>query len=192
MNSASELYRQFRADSRQVTGKTIDEWMPLLRTPQLTRHSDRMAFLQTQHALPYRVAYLLASHADETRPDYSDSAGLIEAMYSTRKSLRPVHDALTDLVMSQGADVTDSIAKTMVTFRRKHVFAQIKPAAKNRIDFGLALPELETQPRLIATGGLEKGDRITYRIPIQSIEDIDRNLEEWLERAYQATSPGRA
>ena len=192
MNSARELHSQFLADSQKITGKTIGEWMPILRTPHLTRHTDRMAFLQAQYALPYRIAYLLASHADETRPDYSDSAGLIQAMYSTRKSLRPVHDALTELAMMLGADVTASIAKTMVTFRRKHVFAQIKPATKTRIDFGLALPEMENPQRLIATGGLEKGDRITYRIPIARIEDIDRGLEEWLERAYQATPPGRA
>lgn len=192
MISASQIHQQFLFDVEKQTGRTADGWKSLLRTPSLQRHSDRMRYLQTEHSLPYRMAYLLASHADETRPAYSDETGLIEAMYVNRESLRAVHDALTELIMLQGSDVTASVAKTMVTFRRKHVFAQMKPASKTRIDFGLALPDITVPRRLISTGGLEKGDRITYRIAIANIDQIDGELETWLEKAYQATAPGRA
>ncbi len=192
MNSATELYRRFLSEVPQQTGKTAEQWKALLQAEALQRHSDRLNFLQTEHSLPYRLAYLLASHADETRPDYSDPAGLIEAMYRNRENLRPIHDSLTELTMQQGADVTTSIGKTMVTFRRKHVFAQIKPAGRMRIDFGLALPRIVDPKRLISTGGLEKGDRISYRIPVSAVDEIDRELEEWLDRAYRATAAGPA
>ena len=190
LNSASELYKGFLTQVQQQTGKTADQWKALLQNPAYPQHSDRMRFLQTKHSLSYRLAYLLASHADETRPDYSDPAGLIAAMYQNRRELRPIHDALTELAMLQGEDVTASCGKTMVTFRRKHVFAQIKPATNTRIDFGLALPEMEPAGRLIATGGLAKGDRITYRLPVMALKDVNAELEKWLEQAYLATAPG--
>jgi hypothetical protein len=38
--------------------------------------------------------------------------------------------------------------------------------------------------RLIDTGGLEKGDRITHRIPISSVQEIDQQVEQWLAIAY--------
>ncbi len=190
MNSAKELHGQFLADVEKLTGKPREEWKTILQTSATPRHSDRMRLLQERYGLPYRVCYLLASDADESGRQYSDPGGLIDAMYKGRENLRPVHDALTELVMMRGSDVTTSVGKTMVTFRRKHVFAQIKPGSRTRVDFGLALPEMEKPARLVATGGLEKGDRISYRIPVENPEQVDRELEAWLERAYAATAPG--
>jgi len=71
-----------------------------------------------------------------------------------------------------------------VPLYRAHVFAQIKPATNTRIDLGLALKETKAEGRLIDTGGFEKKDRITHRIPITSVEEIDAEVERWLKRAY--------
>jgi len=38
--------------------------------------------------------------------------------------------------------------------------------------------------RLIDTGGFAKKDRITHRIPITQIDDIDGEVEHWLRVAY--------
>jgi hypothetical protein len=37
---------------------------------------------------------------------------------------------------------------------------------------------------LIDTGGREKGDRITHRIEVTRLEDVDDGLRRWLKRAY--------
>jgi hypothetical protein len=38
--------------------------------------------------------------------------------------------------------------------------------------------------RLIDTGGLEKGDRITHRFSISAMKDIDEEIREWFKIAY--------
>lgn len=78
----------------------------------------------------------------------------------------------------------------MVPLYREHVFAQIKPTTKTRIDLGLALGALvkagEKLPgRLIDTGGFAKKDRITHRIEIAEAGDIDAGVMRWLGRAYE-------
>ena len=67
---------------------------------------------------------------------------------------------------------------------RHHVFAQIKPTTQTRIDLGLALGNMKTPKRLINTGGLEKKDRITHRIPIAALAEIDDEVSRWLKVAY--------
>jgi hypothetical protein len=42
---------------------------------------------------------------------------------------------------------------------------------------GLALGKTKTPKRLIDTGGLAKKDRITHRIPLESVEEIDQEVE---------------
>jgi len=39
--------------------------------------------------------------------------------------------------------------------------------------------------RLLDTGGLAKGDRITHRICLTSPTEIDEQVETWLRVAYQ-------
>ena len=39
--------------------------------------------------------------------------------------------------------------------------------------------------RLIDTGGFAKKDRITHRIPIASLAEIDGEVRRWLRTAYE-------
>ncbi len=73
---------------------------------------------------------------------------------------------------------------------RRHVFAQIKPTTNTRIDLGLALAKLDKKApkRLVETGGAAKGDRITHRIPITKLTEIDDEVKRWLKTAYDLDS----
>ena len=106
-------------------------------------------------------------------------------MYDGPKaSLRPLYDRLLTLGLSIGDDVKACPCKTIVPLYRRHVFAQIKPTTRTRIDLGLALGAMKTPSRLVATGGLAKGDRITHRIEITAPKDIDAEVARWLKKAY--------
>jgi hypothetical protein len=72
-----------------------------------------------------------------------------------------------------------------VPLYRKHVFAQIKPTTRTRIDLGLALKDTKVPKRLINTGGFAKKDRITHRIEITSLKDIDAEVKKWMKIAYE-------
>jgi hypothetical protein len=118
--------------------------------------------------------------------------GYVVAMYAGSKAaLRPLHDALEELAFALGDDVRLCPGKTIVPIYRRHVIAQIKPATKTRIDFGLALGDAKGKGRLVETGGYTRGDRITHRIAVTSIADIDSELKGWLREAYERDTPRR-
>ena len=109
----------------------------------------------------------------------------VDDMFAGPKArLKPLYDALLELGFSMGADVKACPCKTIVPLYRSHVFAQIKPSTRSRIDFGLALGATKAPARLIDTGGFKKGDRITHRIEIRSGSDIDAAVKRWLKKAY--------
>ena len=121
--------------------------------------------------------------------DY-DPEALVEAMFAGKKApLRPIYDTLLKLGLSLGRDVTASPGKTIVPLYRQHVFAQIKPTTQTRIDLGLALGATKATGPLVSTGGFEKKDRITHRIPISSPDDIDADVKSWLKKAYALDAP---
>jgi hypothetical protein len=86
-----------------------------------------------------------------------------------------------------GEDVKAGPCKTMVPLYREHIFAQIKPTTNTRIDLGFALARYKGKlpKRAIDTGGLAKRDRITQRIELKSLAEIDAEVKKWLKMACE-------
>jgi hypothetical protein len=107
-----------------------------------------------------------------------------------KAELEPIFEVLLDLGRKLGKDVRVSPCQTFVPLYRKHVFAQIKPTTRTRIDLGLALKDMKTPKRLIDTGGYANKDRITRRIEITSLGEIDGEVKRWLKTAYDMDAAG--
>lgn len=176
------------------TGKSIEEWIELVNKSDVNGEKERRDWLKQEYKLGGTTAWMIAEKSvgkgDEgtDENEYLKAAEVyVEEMYSSTKSdLRPLYDELINLGQSLGSDVKICPCKTIVPFYRKNVFAQIKPTTRTRIDFGLALKKFEgTIPdRLIDTGGIAKGDRITHRFAITSLSDIDDEVKHWLTVAF--------
>jgi len=179
---------------KEKSGRDLDEWTALIQTKGPKDNKSRREWLKREHGFGTNSAWWLADHAGgvgdlrESDPDaYREHAvEYVEAMFSgSRAPLRPLYDRIYELVRSIGSDVRISPGKTIVAIYRNHVIAQIRPSTRTRVDLGLALKETPAKGRLIDTGGLAKKDRITHRIEITSLDDIDGYVEKWLRRAYE-------
>src|SRR5689334_3705826 len=93
-----------------------------------------------------------------------------------RAALKPIHAELYRLGRALRPDVMLCPCKTIVPMYRNNVFAQIKPATNKRIYLGFALMDTTEYGRLIDTGGYANKDRITRRIPLESVDDIDQEV----------------
>ena len=176
----------------EKTGKSLDEWIALINQRGPKGGSARRDWLKKAYGLGTNYAGWLADRAEGKGEDGDPDAYLataeryVEDMFAGPKSgLRPLFDALVTLGLSTGPDVKACPCKTIVPLYRHHVFAQIKPATRTRIDFGLALGGTKAPKRLVDTGGFKKRDRITHRIEIASTADIDEEVKRWLKKAYE-------
>jgi uncharacterized protein DUF5655/uncharacterized protein DUF4287 len=186
------MYQSSLATLKQKTGRTMEEWIKLVKKEGPATEKERRAWLKAEHGLGMNYAGWIAEHSigkgDDGNPEtyLRQAEEFVENMLSGPKgSLRPIFDELLKLGRSLGADVKVCPCKTIVPLYRKHVFAQIKPTTRTRIDLGLALKDTKVPKRLIDTGGLAKKDRITHRIEITSVKDIDAEVKKWLKIAYE-------
>jgi Domain of unknown function (DUF5655)/Domain of unknown function (DUF4287) len=176
----------------QKTGRSLDEWIRLVKKEGPSLEQDRRDWLKANYSLGTNTAWWIAERAagrnleDEDPEAYLVAAErYVTAMFAGKKAdLRPVYDAILKLVMTLGRDVKICPCKTMVPLYRRHVFAQIKPATASRIDLGLALEDTAVPERLIDTGGLAKKDRITHRIVLSSPAEVDAEVKHWLRFAH--------
>ena len=183
---------------KDKTGRTLEEWIRLVQKEGPAEEKQRREWLKSKHGLGTNYAWWIAEQSlgkgsDGSPEAYLESADkYVEEMYSGGKAgLRPIYDVLLKLGRSMGNDVKVCPCQTMVPLYRNHVFAQIKPSTQSRIDLGLALKDTTVPKRLIDTGGFAKKDRITHRIEISSVKDIDDEVKRWLAKAYEMDAEPR-
>lgn len=176
----------------EKTGRSLAQWCKLLAAEGPATEAERRDWLKTNHGFGTNGAWWLAERSVGKGTEDTDPASYlkaatewVEAMYAGPKAeLRPVHDALLALGRSLGPDVRVCPCKTIVPLYRNHVFAQLKPSTKTRLDLGFSLKGTPATGRLIDTGGAAKGDRITHRIGLGSVAEIDAEVVKWLREAY--------
>jgi Domain of unknown function (DUF5655)/Domain of unknown function (DUF4287) len=192
VHSSLGMYQSSLAALKQKTGRTLEEWIKLAQKNGPATEKERRVWLKAEHGLGMNYAWWIAEQSvgkgDDGNPEtyLKQAEEFVEKMYSgPKEALRSMFEDLLALGRSLGNDVKVCPCKTMVPLFRKHVFAQIKPTTRTRIDLGLALKDSKVPKRLIDTGGLAKKDRITHRIEITSVDDIDVEVKKWLKTAYE-------
>jgi len=186
------MTQKWVAELKEKTGRSLEEWLKLVRKSGPATEKERREWLKQEHGLGTNSAWHLAERAEGKGTETDDpdaylraAEEYVERMYSGKKqALRPIYDELLRLGLAVGKEAKACPCETMVPLYRNHVFAQIKPTTLTRIDLGFALGALPAEGRLIDTGGYAKKDRITHRIPIASLGEIDAEVKRWLKTAY--------
>jgi hypothetical protein len=186
------MVQDWIADLPHKTGRTLEEWIELVTTSGPPTEKERREWLKHEHGFGTNSAWWIAERAEGKGTEDGDphaylkaAEEYVDAMFAGSKAgLRPIYDALLQIGLKLGKDVKVCPCKTIVPLYRRHVFAQIKPTTRTRIDLGFALGDRKAPGRLVDTGGFAKKDRITHRIPIASLAEIDDEVKQWLGVAY--------
>ena len=188
------MMQKWVAELKEKTGRTLDEWTTLVKEEGPSSEKERREWLKSTHKLGTNSAWWIAERAEGKGDEDADpesylraAAAYVEEQYAgPKEKLRPIYDALLKLGKSLGDEVKACPCKTIVPLYREHVFAQIKPTTNTRIDLGLALAKFKGKlpKRVIDTGGLAKKDRITHRIELKSLNEIDEEVKKWLKTAH--------
>jgi len=172
---------------KEKTGRTLEEWVALVKPKGFTKHSEIVAYLKAEHGFTHGYANLVALKAREADAGSIDDADLVAAQYSKGKeSLKPVYDKLLEIISSFGADVTVVPKKANVSIRAKRQFALIQPSTKNRIDLGLKFDQAPENERILDSGPF--GTMCTHRVILTSVQQVDQELCEIVNEAYRQSS----
>lgn len=177
---------------KERTGRSLPQWIALVKKKGPRTEKERREWLKARHGLGTSASWIAeraegkGQETDDAQVYLAAAEQYVEKMFSGGKAgLRPIYDALLKLGLSIGPEARACPCQTIVPLYRKHVFAQIKPTTRTRLDFGLALGDIKTPRRLIDTGGFAKKDRITHRFEITKLADIDAEVKKWLKTAYE-------
>jgi hypothetical protein len=185
--SPEEMKAAMIAGLREKTGKSLDEWLAILRASGLSKHKEFMTLLKGEHGFTHGFANLIALQALQSDSHTAaDTDALVEAQYTGSKAgLRPVYDALIAAVRKFGPDVEVSPKKAYVSLRRRKQFGIVQPSTATRLDVGINLKGVEPAGRLEPSGSFNA--MVSHRVRVAKPGDLDRELLGWLRQAYDAS-----
>ena len=163
-------------------GRSIDDWIELIRGSGRTRHGDIVAMLKTDHGLSHGAANRVALVALDALNPKTGTGGPEQSLYEGGKhDLLPIHARLMAAVHKLGADIEIAPKKGYLSLRRRKQFGMIKPNTKH-IDLGLILPGHPVTERLGSAATFNA--LFTHRVRVRSTVDVDDELVAWLTEAY--------
>jgi hypothetical protein len=164
-------------------GRSIDEWIELIRASGWSRHGEIVARLKADYGLSHGAANRVALVAMDALNPQSRAGDPEATLYEGGKhALLPIHARLMAEVHKLGADIEIAPKKGYLSLRRRKQFAMIKPATKN-VDLGLILPARAVEGRLESAATFNA--LFTHRVRVGSPEEVDDELTAWLRDAYE-------
>ncbi len=180
MSSVDDQIANQIANIEKSTGRSLAEWIAIVRQSGLDKHGQLVAMLKAEHGLGHGNANLIVTKARETaRGGSRTDAELVDEHYGGRNApLRPLYETLIDKVRSFGPDIEFAPKKAYVSLRRRKQFGQVGPAA-GQLEVCLNLPGEPTTDRQRQASGMA-----THRVRVRQEQELDDELIGWLRQAY--------
>ncbi len=168
------------------TGKALPEWIAIVKASGLEKHGQVLKHLKSEHGITHGFANLIAHKAKEHGAAPVSESDLVTAQYAgIKEGLRPIYDALVELINGFGNDVELAPKKSYVSLRRNKQFGIIQPSTKTRVDVGINLKGTTPTDRLEASGSFN--GMVSHRVRLSDVEEVDTELAGWLRDAYEAS-----
>jgi hypothetical protein len=166
------------------TGKMPDDFKSIAAKKGLVNTGEIIAWLKSDFGLGHGHAMAIVHlivHEEYRKASPDDKVG---KLFSGNKAKwRKIYDELLDKITGFGADVSSSTGQTYINLLRSgKKFAIVQPSSAERLDIGIKLKGVEPAGRLEAAGSWNA--MVTHRVRITDQGQVDRELFEWLKKAY--------
>jgi len=187
MASQEEMVAKMEANIAENTGKTVDQWVDVVRGSSLDKHGLIVKMLKTDHDFTHGYANLVAHRALQSSNVEADDDEMVAAQYAGPKAdLKPIYDRIIDLVKGFGDGMEIAPKKAYVSLRHKKQFALVQPSTKTRVDLGINLKGKAPEGRLEASGSFNA--MVSHRVRLESPDDVDAQVNAWLKEAFEAAA----
>jgi len=166
------------------TGKTLEQWIDIVKKESFAKHGEIMKFLKETHGLSHGFANLVAlktKGSDAGSAENQDE--LITKQYQGKEHFIPIYEKLISDIEKFGDDIEIAPKNAYVSLRRKKQFALLQPATKTRFEIGIILKGQESEGKLEAINSANA--MCSHKINVAGVNDIDGEVIDWLKKAYE-------
>jgi predicted transport protein len=185
--TSGELEKEFIDTAKDKTGKTLVQWLSLVKASGIEKRNDILDWLKKGHGLGHMQAqFVTGIYLNNGNPVYSNESILLENHFTRNPDMRQMFDAVAEKIISEFQGTQLIPKKTYLSFTAVREFAAVNiKAAELRLGLDLGnLPFDETIQKSKLTGPMP---RISHMVIITDINRLDNKIVELLKQSYSRT-----
>ena len=186
--TSGEFEQEFIQTAKEKTGRTLEQWLPVVKKSGLTKQMEITNWLKAEHKLNHLQAQLLAGlYLNNGKPVYQNEASLLDNQFAKCEEMRPLFNAVSEMILKQFPDAQLIPKKTYVSFTATREFAAINIKPKE-IRLGIDLGDTAFNDTMQKTKLSGPMPRISHMAVITDIKQFDKKLIEYLQLSYNRTN----
>lgn len=183
----ADYEKTFVETAKERTGRTVEEWLPVIKKTGLAKQKELTDWLKNEHKLNHMQATFLAGmYLNGGKVVYQNEDNLMAAQFEKCAEMKPLFEAISEKILSTYPDTQLIAKKTYLSFTAKKEFAAINVKPKEiRLGFDLGdMPFTDTVQKSKLTGPMP---RISHMVVLTTSKQIDKQLMELLKNSYDRT-----
>jgi hypothetical protein len=181
-------FQAYLDNIQKKTGKTADDFKAMAAEKGLVKTAEIMAWLKSDfdlgHGHAMAIVHLIV-HEEDIKASPDDKVGKLFG--GNKIKWRKSYDEIAERIKGFGPDTSTSPGQTYINLLRNgNKFAIVQPSSAERLDIGIKLKGVAAEGRFEEAGAWNA--MVTHRVRITDPGQVDRELFEWLKKAYEAAA----
>lgn len=182
MKTSEDFERDFIQDCKAKTGRSLGDWMALLKSTGLIKPKELLNHIKAEYGLNHMQANFLSGiYLNNGKPVY-DSAGLLNAHFEKYPNQRSIYDRLEALVKAHFPAVRVVGTKGYISFRNEKEFAVAK-INKGNVRIGMDLGDRPFDKQVQKAKSLGTMPRISHMVEVTTEAEINDDLVPLIQEA---------
>ena len=183
-----EFEQEFIQTAKEKTGKSLDEWLEVIKPAGYTKQMEILKWLKAEHQLNHMQAGFLANiYLNNGQVVYQNESNLLDNQFAKCEEVRPLFESVSQKIISQFPDTQLIPKKTYVSFTAQREFAAINVKPKE-IRLGLDLGDDAFNDILQKSKLSGPMPRISHMVVLTDISDFDEAVSAYLEKSYNRSN----
>lgn len=103
--TSGEFEQEFIQTAKEKTGKTVEQWIPVIKKAGLSKQMEITNWLKADHKLNHLQASLLAGlYLNNGKPVYQNEDNLLENQFVKCEAMRPLFDNISSKILQEFPD----------------------------------------------------------------------------------------
>jgi predicted transport protein len=185
--TSGELETEFIETAKEKTGKSLQEWLSLVKSSKIQKQNDIFEWLKKGHGLNHMQAQFMAGiYLNNGNPVYGNENTLLENQFVKCPDMRGLFEAVSEKIISQFQGTQLIPKKTYLSFTAVREFAAINVKQKE-IRLGLDLGEVSFTEELQKSKLIGPMPRISHMVILTDIKQFDSKTKQLLEQSFNRT-----
>lgn len=180
----AEFEQEFIRSAEQKTGRTLEQWLELVKGSGFSKQMEILNWLKNEHRLNHMQAGFVASiFLNKGQSVYQNTDNLMDNQFTKCEAVRGLFDSLSEKILQLFPGTQVIPKKTYISFTAQREFAavNIKPA---EIRLGLDLGSRDFDDTLQKAKLTGPMPRISHMLTIKDQNDLNQVLADFLSESY--------